>query len=269
MADLSDVEIGLATLAMQALYPSGSSSASITGQDCRVYRGWPLPASLNSDLRNGIVNVTVFPDEQPGRVTAFYPDNNQVINTGPLLTAAVDGTTVTFGGTAQIGQLAGLLVDGRAYPYQIAAGDSASSVAANLADLVRADQIVTLSGSALVIPAAAHVVARVVTQNQFQQQLRRQERLFHVACWCPSPTTRDQVAIAIDQMVAPLAFLSFSEGTAGRITYHGTTVSDRGEDAFLYRRDLIYLIEYPTILTSPIGEMLFGDLILNTDQMIV
>src|SRR6185437_4443565 len=152
MADLSDVEIGLAILATQAVYPSGSSSASITGQDCRVYRGWPLPAPLNSDLRNGIANVTVFPDEQPGRVTAFYPDDNQVINTGPLLTAAVDGTAVTFGGTAQIGQMAGLLVDGKAYPYRVAAGDSAASVAANLADLVRADQIATLNGPTLVVP---------------------------------------------------------------------------------------------------------------------
>ncbi len=269
MADLSDVEIGLAGLAMQALYPGGSSSASITGQDCRVYRGWPLPASLNSDLRNGIVNVTVFPDEQPGRVTAFYPDDNQVANTGPLLTATVNGSAVIFGGTAKVGQMAGLLIDGKAYAYQIAVGDSAASVAANLADLVRLDQITTLSSATLVIPAAAHIVARVVMQNRFQQQLRRQERLFHVACWCPSPTARDQVAIAVDQVIAPLTFLSFSEGTAGRITYHGTTVSDRGEDAFLYRRDLIYQVEYPTILTSPISEMLFGDLNLNTDQMIV
>src|SRR5579875_2884180 len=118
MADLSDVEMGLAALATQAVYPSGSSSASITGQDCRIYRGWPLPASLNSDLRAGIANITVFPDDQPGRVTAFFPDDNQVINTGPLLTVAVSGTAVTFEGTAQVGQVAGLLIDGKAYPYQ-------------------------------------------------------------------------------------------------------------------------------------------------------
>jgi hypothetical protein len=269
MADLSDVEAALATLAMQAAYPNGSSSASITGQDCRVYRGWPLPASLNSDLRNGIVNITVFPDEQAGRVTAFFPDNTQVSKSDPLLSATVVGTSVTFAGTAQTGQLAGLVVDGKAYPYAIAVGDSAASVAANLADLVGADRITTLSGTTVDVPGAAHVVARVVMQNQFQQQTRRQERLFHVACWCPSPAVRDQVAIAIDQVIAPLKFLSFPEGTYGRLLYHGTTVTDRDEDAFLYRRDLIYLVEYPTITTSPIGEMLFGDLNLNTNQMIV
>lgn len=269
MADLSDVEVALTALAVQAAYPKGSSSASITGQDCRVYRGWPLPASLNSDLRNGITNITVFPDEQAGRVTAFFPDNALVSNSSPLLLAAVAGTSVTFSGTAQTGQLAGLLVDGKAYPYVIATGDSAASVAANLAGLVGADQITTLTDTTVYIPGAAHIVARVVAQNQFQQQIRRQERLFHVACWCPSPAIRDQVAIAVDQVVAPLKFLSFPEGTFGRIIYHGTTVTDRDEDAFLYRRDLIYQIEYPTITTSPIDEMLFGDLNINTNQIIV
>lgn len=270
MAGLSDVETALTRLAMQAAYPNGSSSASITGHDCRVYRGWPLPASLNNDLRNGTVNITVFPDEQAGRVTAFFLDNTtQVSSSRSLLSPAVEGTSVTFDGTAQSGQLAGLLVDGKAYPYVIAAGDSAASVAANLTSMVGIDQITTLTGATIDIPGAAHVIARVVVQNQYQQQVRRQERLFHIACWCPSPAARDQMAIAIDQVIAPLKFLSFPEGTCGRILYHGTTITDRDEDAFLYRRDLIYQVEYPTITISPIGEMLFGDLNLNANQMIV
>ena len=38
---------------------------------------------------------------------------------------------------------------------------------------------------------------------------------------------------------------------------------DQSQDALLYRRDLLYQIEYPTIISTLQPAMLFGDLLLN------
>jgi hypothetical protein len=39
MADESDVEVALVNVISAALYPNGTSQASIPGPDCRIYRG--------------------------------------------------------------------------------------------------------------------------------------------------------------------------------------------------------------------------------------
>lgn len=72
MADQSDVEVTLVSLTSAALYPNGTAGASVPGADCRIYRGWPNPAALDSDLRAGIINVTVFPSHGAGQITTRY-----------------------------------------------------------------------------------------------------------------------------------------------------------------------------------------------------
>ena len=72
MADISDVEQAMASAATSILYPAGSSQSSIIGVLCRVYRGWPNPATLNTDLAAGMVNVTIITDNDSGRTTTRY-----------------------------------------------------------------------------------------------------------------------------------------------------------------------------------------------------
>ena len=80
----------------------------------------------------------------------------------PTLTAMVDGTSVTFGGTADVGQIAGILVDGVSYAYRTQAGDTPQLVAANLAAMARDNSIVRLSHGTLTIAGAGDLLARVV-----------------------------------------------------------------------------------------------------------
>ena len=44
-------------------------------------------------------------------------------------------------------------------------------------------------------------------------------------------------------------FITLADGSMGKLTYAGTTVFDQSQDALLYRRDLLYQVEYPTITT--------------------
>lgn len=263
MADESDVETALVTLASAALYPNGTAGSSVPGVDCRIYRGWPNATALDSDLRAGVVNVTVFPGQGPGRVTTRHQPEWEASPAAPTLTAAVSGQTVTFGGSAALGQLAGLLVDGLTYPYRTQPGDTPTAVAANLATLVRVDQIVQIAGATMTVPGAGRLLARVVADAPAQKEVRRQMQIFRVTCWCPTPANRDSAAVAIDQSLADMAFIDLPDGTQGRLIYAGTTIFDQSQDALLYRRDLLYSVEYATMLSSTQPSMLFGEIDIN------
>ena len=263
MADQSDVENALVAVAVSALYPDGTTERSVPGPDCRIYRGWPTSAALNADLAAGKVNVTVFPGHGPGRNTTRYAEQWVGTPARPSLTATVVANSVTFGGNAEPGQIAGILTDGRSYAYRTQTADTPALVAANLAGLARDHSIVHLSGRTLTIAGAGDLLARVVADALVQQEVRRQLQNFRVICWCPTPLTRDATATVVDQALSKLRFIAFQDGTQGRVTYDGTAVFDESQNANLYRRDLLYSVEYATIVTDSQPTMLFGDLMLN------
>jgi hypothetical protein len=264
MADQSDVEAALVSVASAALYPDGTGNASVPGPDCRIYRGWPNSAALDSDLAAGKINVTVFPAGGVSRTTTRYAEQWIGPLAQPRLTVAVNGTSVTFGGSADVGQIAGILVDGVSYAYRTRSSDTPQMVAANLAAMARGNSIVSLSQSTLRIAGAGDLLARVVADSTVRQEVRRQEQGFRITCWCPTPTTRDAVATAVDQVLSNQHFLPLPDGTSGRLTYAGTAVFDQSQNAKLYRRDLTYNLEYATIGSSTVPAMLFGNLVLNT-----
>ena len=107
MADQSDVENALVNLVSVALYPNGTDEASVRGPDCRVYRGWPNSAALDTDLAAGKINITVFPGSGAGRTTTRYAEQWVGTPTQPSLIAVAAGTSVTFSGRADTGQIAG------------------------------------------------------------------------------------------------------------------------------------------------------------------
>jgi hypothetical protein len=111
--------------------------------------------------------------------------------------------------------------------------------------------------------------ARVVADAPAQKEIRRQEQDFRATCWCPTPASRDATAAAIDSSLSRNRFLVLPDGTQGRLVYCGTTVFDQSQNASLYRRDLMYSVEYATVLTASQPAMLFGNLLLNAASITV
>lgn len=268
MADQSDVETVLVTLVAAALYPDGTDQASVPGPDCRIYRGWPNSAALDADLSAGRINVTVFPLSDPTRITTRHMGQWFGVPPSPTLIAGVQGPTVLLSGSAEPGQVAGILANQHSYIYRTQTGDTPALVAANLATQARADWVVTLSGSQITLHGPARIIARVAAHGFVSKEIRRQQQGFRVTCWCPTPASRDMTAAAIDQALARLTFLDMPDASSARITYGGTAVFDQSQDALLYRRDLIYQVEYPTLITDSVPSMLFGDLLLNAAESI-
>ena len=263
MADQSDVETQLAAIVAAALYPNGLDLPSAPGSPCRVYRGWPNPAALDADLKAGRINVSIFPGEASPRLAPAYPGEWQTIATLPTLTTSVNNLTVSFAGNAAEGQVAGILLDGKPYVYRVVAPDTAAHVAANLAAAIRADRIVNNSAATLTIPGARDLLARVVCDQPATRELRRQTQNFRVTCWCPTPVTRDAAAAMIDAVLAATNFLTLPDRSKARLLFAGGTVADRSEQANLFRRDLLYNVEYATTSSAIQPTMLFGILTSN------
>ncbi len=268
MADQSDVETALVALAAAALYPEGTSANSACGRPCRIYRGWPNPSSLDADLALGLTQVTVSPVDGTVRNTTRYPDTWAQDPPAPTLTVSTAANVVTFGGAADEGQLAGLAANGKTFVYRTQTNDSPALVAANLAGQARAEFAVVLSGTTITLLDPAEVVARVVADCTTRFEVRRQAQRFRLAIWCNDPAVRDAAAAAIDLALASVRFSALGDGTHARVRFASTATIDRSENAALYRRDLLYDMEYPTTLLVVQPSMLFGTAIFNNTQLI-
>ena len=263
MADLSDVENAIVSAVTQALYPNGVTNASVVGATCRVYRGWPSPAGLNTDLAGGVVNATIFPATSPGSVSDLYFEGS-VGEIPPIgLVATVSNQTVAFSGPISSNLMVGVIVDGRPFSYSTSIHDTPESIAANLAAQIGSYHIASAIGSSLVVQNASKLVARVVSNGTVTRGLRRQSREIRTICWCPTSFLRDSVSKYIDIALAAGPFLGLADGTSAHVSYVSTQVYDQSQNALLYRRDLSYGYEYATVQSLTAPAMLFGELTKN------
>jgi hypothetical protein len=268
MADLADVENALVVLVTNALYPEGAGTTCSVGADCRIYRGWPTPAGLDADLQGGIVNVSVWPDAAPGQMLTRLPSQLRGQQGTPTLTASISRDSVTFDGTATAGQLVGLRTSSTTFSYRTTASDTPATIAANLASMIRNVQAAQTAGPTLIVPGAFDLTARIVADAPAVREIRRQTHDLRISFWCPSPLLRDAATALVDTTLADLTFVELADSSVGRLVYKTTSVFDQSQSAILYRRDLIYSVEYPTTISVNLPAMLFGDIALGSVNLI-
>ena len=260
MADLSDVEQALALLATQALYPSGISLAPAVAALCKVHRGWPLPRELDADMKaSNIIVVSVFAQRNASRNTSRYPREWQLAQTQPAatMTAAVAGAAVTIGGTPSDGQVVALIVnDATAYAYRPLSTDTAADVAAGLAAMISGASVV---GAVVTVPGSnQRVTARVEADAVTVRELRRQEHSFTITVWAPTPALRDAAASVVDFNFAGTDRVTLPDGFSARMRYVSTGEDDSPQRGILFRRDLRFLVEYPTTETATTPRLAVG-----------
>jgi hypothetical protein len=263
VADLSDVEAALVAAILGLAQVNAEGCPILGGSVVRVFRGGPPVSALVVDRATGIVEISVFPVPNATRDTTRWGVQSTTLSIASGLSATMSGQSATFSGAAVGGELAGLLVNDQPFVYQAQAGDSAALVAAALADQVRVTQICWLQQSTLTIPGAVTLVARTTGQAAVLQEWARQEQEFRISVWAPSPAARDRVCGAIGSALAQIAFLTLADGSAGRLMYRKTASFDDDQVASVYRRELVYDVEYGTTVTIQTPTMLFGDLVYN------
>lgn len=254
MADISDVGDSLVTLIAGVLYPSGTGSPSVTGLKTIVYAGWPQSSQLDADLAGftngagGRIHVTVFPTATEKNTTRYFTDYQQPVVAVPSITLAVAGLTVTLGGTIATPQNVALIVSNAAYGYAVQATDTLTIVAAALAAQISG---ASSTGPVITLPAGARITAaRAGTVGTVQRLTRSVQRTVQITIWADTPVNRNVTAAAIDNALSGMTWMTFADGTTGRIIYMSSHIDDMVQKTNLYRRDLMYAVEYSTVQSS-------------------
>ncbi|NTG73298.1 hypothetical protein G6M02_08145 [Agrobacterium rhizogenes] len=253
MADISDVEKAIVELVEAGLYPNGTSDPSVISVPCKVHRGWPVPKQLDEDLSAGNLTVSVFPMAGMERNTTRFTTDPQTLNIpDPTITAIVSGQTITFAGTIGTSQNVGVTLGdwqpaNKTYVYPATTADTMTTIAAGLAALLVADGIAaTSTGPVITLPPTAIAAAIVGVFGTAWQEFKRQERGIMVSLWCPNPDMRDLAAPIIDLALVQNEHLLLPDGSGARMVYQRTMISDERQTLEIYRRDLIYMVEYGT-----------------------
>lgn len=250
MADCSDVETVLTSVVTQAVYPNGTGAASATGDRCKIFRGWPLPANLDADLKTGFVNISVFPLDPEQNVTRYSEDWQEIPTPPVALTTTVAGKTVTVGGTPHCPLNVAVLVNGTAFVYPLQATDTPTTIATALAALINTVTAASSAGPVVTVPGATTLEARIGSVGKLVQEIKRQRKSFRITLWCSNPLVRDALGRVLDRALANRTFLSLCDGTAGRLRYERTHIDDTSQKSGLYRRDVVYSVEYGTTLVQ-------------------
>jgi hypothetical protein len=255
MADLVDVENELVTFVAAALYPSGATPGqpSVAGPVCKVYRGWPIPASLDADLTAGIVNVTVFAEGGGGaNTTRCQTDWQQSVAATPQVVLSVSSNVVTVSGAIQAGDVALIKVGFRnAYATPITSGSTLASIASALAALVAVNYPGTVAvGTAITVATSSAVFVATGGAGTAWKELERQTQIYRITVWCPTPTARDLVGPVLKLAFSQINRLPLADNSYASVKYQRSIVTDKNQNEQSYRRDFFYTVEFPTSITA-------------------
>jgi len=188
----------------------------------------------------------------------------------PLQTTTPRGSTVfPFASTA------GVMVGNVVYGPPIFAGGPGFPVVTTVKSFISNVSITTSHPSANLATAGGlftfaptyPIAAAVMVPQPVLTEVRRQDQGFRVSCWCTTPALRDLTAGLIDNAIAGLRnasgnltrFLPIATTPQmGWIRWARTYVNDVPSKDNLWRRDEVYMIEYPTTLLESDPAMLFG-----------
>jgi hypothetical protein len=251
MADLSDVLNQLAARVATIVYPNGIGQPSVSSIPTKIYPGWPVANELEADLKAGKVHVSVYP-RGPDRKSTRHLGRSWVPIIAPMhtVTLTVVGAVVTLSGTVSAQNLL-INLNGISYIYTMLLTDTLTTAATGLASLIPG---ASSSGPVVTLTGAHSVFARVGGIGTSIKETKRQEQQFQITVWAPTPSTRDATAKQIDSILSDATNMALPDGSAGIIRYAQTLQTDQLEKAGLYRRDLIYSVDYATTQTQQFAE---------------
>jgi len=262
MADLSDVQNVLVGLIAGWLYPNGTAQQSSVGFPVRVGSGWPTRATLDPDLLAGTANVTVYATPNERKTTRYQQGWQQQTSRTPTLTLTGQGQTVTVGGTNPAPysqQNIAVFVDHSPYTYPVQPTDTPATIAAALAAIIPG---ATSAGAVVTIPGAIGAL-RVGGTGTAVKVIRNQCRMFQIVLWCSTPAQRNALSNLIDPLLSDLRFLTLPDGLFARIVYHNSPQQDLGEKARLFRKDLMYMVDFATTKTQGTAQVIVGKTIVS------
>lgn len=266
MADISELEQSFVTIVAQTLFPSTSytpynvSTSSLLGISCRVYRGWPLDQQLSDDMNNNVTNISIFSSPGLARdTTRFLRRMTETVTQvyTPTMTITKVGNQITFAGTPSTTEVIGIAHRHAGFSYRLSLSDTPASVAAAFAaHIPNSTAVANVLTINVDLPITVTVGGDVATETE----VHRQEQLIRVITWAPTTSIRDQVCSALDPAIMWTDRIQFQDNfISGPIINAGTYVDDVVGIENLWRRDLIYKVEYATTFKQILPPYVLGE----------
>lgn len=263
MADLSEVLTHIADLVTAIVYPNGPNSDGIPGTPARIQEGWPITAQMDLDLQgqmlqgttvvnNGIgpiANITISP--LPGSpASPIQTLDNPKVLVPPVYGLVVQTTqdSVTISGAPSAEEFLTLVVDGsKTYSR---GGATTSEILSSLLTDIQADYpSASITGSKLSIPGIDGIKALQGAPSIVGKITHRQYQLVTINIWAPDPQRRSLLSGVIDATLKDEDLkLQLPDSSEAIMRYERTTSHDEYQTVAIYRRDLVYRVEYATIV---------------------
>lgn len=246
--------------AQQAMVALNSSN------NVRCYVGWPDPNQLRADLTksvklgNQVAHVSIY--ALPGsRLTSRYTKGNpSIIKHDATEGVTVVGGVITIAGPFTAGDNVFAYVNGAPAQTTVVTNDTAAAVATRLAAAITALGLAGITanapgGGVVNVGGAFSVAAAAHGQGTVMREVSRLTRRFQVTVWAADDVGREAVSSAVIPALANAEFLTFADGSKGRILLEGEALSDFGMVAGLMREDTLWQIEYPWFLPQSLARV--------------
>ncbi|MCA1179793.1 MULTISPECIES: hypothetical protein [unclassified Pantoea] len=105
-----------------------------------------------------------------------------------------------------------------------------------------------------------------VESDNVVRELRRQIKDFQITIWAPTPLLRSKVGAAVDTTLSEECHIDLGDGAPALMIYARQFDSDRAENWHVYRRDLIFSVNFATTQTITAPEVIHTVVTLNGHQ---
>lgn len=252
MASITDVMSALQTQVADALI---AANITLNGT---VIKGWPNMPALTKQMEIVPAQycVSVYPLPAEKKTTRLFPLWQVQTEPNVTLGSSLSGGVLTFSGTVATGFNVMVVlnagISGATALYQTSGTDTLASIATGVAAKINAITgfSAVASGDTVTISGAKSIICNIGGSGVLAREVRRTERQFQLSTWCPDGPTRAAIADAIDLFLATVYFLSFPDGSSGRLTYVRGPWNDEMQRDTLYFAHQIFAVEWGTMQTT-------------------
>ena len=205
-------------------------------------------------------NVSIFPLAGTGNAVYQIQDHTYTIFPPAInLTVSVSGTPglpseptqVTITGTPAAGEYVTIVSD-RQFVYSETGATAEAILQTLLTDAQVNYPLASLSGNTLTIPSVFAFVVRQGGQAVLGKVVKRQCQFVQISIWAPDHNSRSVISAAIDLALKENIIITIPvDNSQAKIVYSRTNVMDTKQDVTLYRRDLIFEVDYATVEEFP------------------
>lgn len=253
MASVDEVSQYLAKRVADVLYPGGSLLPGIVNAAVKIYPGWPVSLTLQSDIESGNAHVSVWPLPAERRVNCALGRPYKTLARGkPTLQLRVTDSAIAVSGVVSALTNVQIRLNGKNFIFHFRAGTTAEQVV-HILQLHLPHAFIMMSR--VIIPVVNHLSITVTTAGTAVRELRRQIKDFQITVWAPTPQLRNTIGTALDAALSEHCHIDLGDGVPAQMFYARQFDSDSAENWHVYRRDLIFSVNYATTQTISAPEV--------------